>query len=45
MVNTLINSHFTINIMENVIKDSDKSCINVYGIYVKEGNLRNIYCF
>ena len=45
MVNTLINSHFTINIVENVIKDSDKSCINVYGIHVKEGNLRNIYCF
>ena len=45
MVNTLINSNFTINIVENVIKDSDKSCINVYGIHVKGGNLSNICCF
>ena len=45
MVNTSINSNFTINIVENVIKDSDKSCINVNGIHVKGGNLSNICCF
>ena len=45
MFNTMINSHFTINIVENVIKIALNHKINVYGICVKRGNLSNICCF
>ena len=45
MLNTMINSHLTIKIVENVTKNSAKSRINVYSISAKSGNLSNICCF